>query len=146
MDRDRENPRLREDMQFEVIDGPVDYAYRTDKPVEYMTIANETSGVLGYLWASDADDAAGWVGRPAVAVEASNSAGYWLIRMRAAKARDLPPSQALAELSDDRPGGQIGFVVPGSRSRAESVGDLREKAQEGWQPPARTAPSPRGRG
>ncbi|MFE6870240.1 hypothetical protein ACFVFS_27260 [Kitasatospora sp. NPDC057692] len=133
-------------MEFKVVDGPVDYAYRTDQPVEYVTIANETSGVLGYLWLSDADDAVGWVGRPAVSVEASNSAGYWLIKMRDGKARDLPPSQALAELADDRPGGRVGFIVPGSRSRAESVGDLEEKAAEGWQPPTRTAPAPRGRG
>ncbi|WP_159394298.1 hypothetical protein [Streptomyces sp. NRRL S-495] len=146
MESGQENPRLREDMQLKLVEGgPVDYAYRTDKPVEFVTVANEASGVLGYIWASDEDDAAGWVERPAVLVEASNSGSYWLRKLREAKARSLTPSQALAELAEDRPGGRIGAIVPGSRSRADTVIALEEKAREGWQPPAPSTTARRGR-
>ncbi|MFI6449501.1 hypothetical protein [Kitasatospora sp. NPDC050543] len=57
--------RLSEDMQFRVAEGgPVNYTYRTDRAVEYVAVAND-DGLLGYLWACDADDAAGWQVRPA---------------------------------------------------------------------------------
>ncbi|MFI6849768.1 hypothetical protein ACIBJD_35085 [Kitasatospora sp. NPDC050467] len=139
-------PRLREDMELKLVGGgPVDYAYQTDKPVEYVAVANESSGLLGYLWACDADDAAGWEDRPAVAIEASNSAAYWLRKLREAKARALPPSEALAELAENPSGGRVGGIVPGSRARAKSVPELREKAREGWEPPAQSAPRGRGR-
>ncbi|MFC5661421.1 hypothetical protein ACFP3U_00335 [Kitasatospora misakiensis] len=145
MDNGWDTPRLREDMQLRLVEGgPIDYAYRTDKSVEHVTVANDASGVLGYLWASDEDDAAGWVERPAVLADASNSGGYWLRKLREAKALGLPPSQALAKLAESRPGGRIGGIVPGSRSRADSVAALEAEARKGWEPP--TSPAPRRRG
>ncbi|MGW3041573.1 hypothetical protein ACWC9T_16385 [Kitasatospora sp. NPDC001159] len=141
----KENPRLAEDMQLRVLEGgPVDYSYSTDKPVEYAAVANDEGDVLGYLWACDADDAAGWVERRAVGPAAAQAAGYWLMKMRSAKSRALLPTQALAELSADTDGGRAGHVVSASRAMATSVQELYEKAREGWEPPARSEP-PRGR-
>ncbi|MEU6237312.1 hypothetical protein [Kitasatospora sp. NPDC047058] len=143
---DSEESRFAADMQMRLVEGgPVDYTFRTEKPVEYVAVANASDGILGYLFACDADDAAGWVDRPAAGAVAMNSGTYWYGKLRDAKGRGLLPSQALAELSADTGGGWSGQVVPGSRARAESLAGLREKAREGWEPPAQPEP-PRGRG
>lgn len=125
--------------------GPVDFVFQTDKPVEYVAVANQGDGILGYLWACDADDAAGWEGRLAAGAIAMNGSRYWYGKLREAKARGLLPSQALAELSADTEGGWSGQVVSGSRAKAASVVELRVKAREGWEPPAQPE-MPRGRG
>ncbi|WP_395293969.1 hypothetical protein ACF9IK_10525 [Kitasatospora hibisci] len=125
--------------------GPVRYAFRTEKPVEYVAVASDSTGILGYLWACDADDAAGWVDRPAAGAVAMNSGSYWYGKLREAKARGLLPSLALAELSADTEGGWSGQVLPGSRTRAGSIAELQEKAREGWEPPAEPE-EPRRRG
>ncbi|MEV0531086.1 hypothetical protein [Kitasatospora sp. NPDC050463] len=146
MSEDGGSHLLGEDMQMRLVEGgPVDYTFRTDKPVEYVAVANEANGILGYLWACDADDAAGWEGRLAAGAIAMNGSRYWYGRLREAKTRGLQPSLALAELSTDTEGGWSGHLVPGSRAIAASVSELREKARDGWEPPS-PAPAPRGRG
>ncbi|GHE26564.1 hypothetical protein GCM10018781_78820 [Kitasatospora indigofera] len=132
------SPRLNEDMQMSVVPGgPVNYTYRTEKAVEYVTVANDDGLVLGYLWACDADDAAGWQARPAARPDASNAGVDWTLRLRDYKARDLPPSQALAELAEHPVGGLSGRVVPGSRARASGLVELRELAGDRPPPPPR---------
>ncbi|MEU9131896.1 hypothetical protein AB0D08_27970 [Kitasatospora sp. NPDC048540] len=137
--------RLSEDLQFNVVPGgPVDYASRTDKAVEYVAVA-AGSTVLGYLWACDADDAAGWQVRPAGGDGAYNAGVAWTRRLRGAKDRGISPSQALAELAQDPGGPYIGQVVPGSRARAESLADLRRLAGDDGASPA-SPPAARRRG
>ncbi|MFJ1752749.1 type VII secretion system-associated protein [Kitasatospora sp. NPDC088134] len=140
------SPRLSQDMQMSVAEGgPPHYAYRTDKPVEYVAVANARSGLIGYLWVCDEDDAAGWERRPVAGDDAYNGSGFWVLRFRETKARGLAPSQALAELATLDGGVQNGRIVPGSHARAESVAQLREIATRGWQPPERPAAPERGR-
>ncbi|MFH8379389.1 hypothetical protein ACH4E7_00355 [Kitasatospora sp. NPDC018058] len=142
---ENEESRLRDDMQLRLVEGgPASYVYRTGKPVEYVAIASESVGILGYVWACDADDAAGWEARLSLGPIAMNGGAYWFARLRETKARGLLPSQALDVLSADTEGGWSGRVVPGSRATATSVEALREKAREGWEPPAQPEP-PRGR-
>ncbi|MFJ9774786.1 hypothetical protein ACIRVF_26675 [Kitasatospora sp. NPDC101157] len=139
------NARLSEDLQLRVLEGgPVHYEYSTDKPVEYVTVADEHGRVLGYLWGCDADDAAGWVDHQVAGRAALQAAGHWVMKLRNAKSRALLPSQALAELSTEPGAGRSGQIVPGSQAKAESVEVLRAKANEGWEPPAQPE-SPRGR-
>ncbi|MFD5464803.1 hypothetical protein ACFWIQ_18550 [Kitasatospora sp. NPDC127059] len=139
------NPRLAEDMQLRVLEGgPAHYEYSTDKPVEYFTVADDSGRVLGYIWGSDADDAAGWVDHQAAGRTALQAAGYWVAKLRNAKSRALLPTQALDELSGVTDGGRAGQAVRGSRGTAASLQVLREQAREGWEPPAQPEP-PRGR-
>ncbi|MER5641494.1 hypothetical protein ABT095_31695 [Kitasatospora sp. NPDC002227] len=144
--QDWTSPRLSEDMELSVAPGgPVRYARTTDKAVEYVAVANEESGVLGYLWACDADDAAGWQDRPAAGRDASNAGGFWIPKLREFKARGVSPSQMLAELAQGAGGGRIGQVVPGSRALASGLAALKEIAGDDKpkQPPA--SPVTRGR-
>ncbi|WP_051969990.1 hypothetical protein [Kitasatospora azatica] len=133
---ERWNPSLHEDLQLRLREGgPVDYTYRTDKPVQYVAVANDSIGILGYLWACDADDAAGWVARPAAGHEGVNSAIIWFHDLREAKARGLEPSRALAEFAALPKGTYVDWVVPGSWASADSVAALEELASEGYTPP-----------
>ncbi|MFD0279245.1 hypothetical protein ACFVHB_35860 [Kitasatospora sp. NPDC127111] len=139
-----DSPRLSEDMQMRLVDGgPVDYTFRTERPVEYVAVANDDGTVLGYLWGCDADDAAGWKVRRAAGSAASNVGGYWYMKLRDAKSRGLLPSQALAELSAEPMAGRVGKIVPGSRTKADSLEKLQELALQGWNPPAAEEEQPR---
>src|SRR5204862_4791325 len=89
---------LTEDLQPREIAGPPRYRSRTDKAVECIAIADRQEVVIGYLYANDEDDAAGWQARPAAGVEAQNLAAPWIRRLRDAKQRGLRPTEALDEL------------------------------------------------
>ncbi|MGK5530601.1 hypothetical protein [Streptomyces sp. URMC 129] len=103
------------------------YAHTTERPVRYVQVAND-DGVLGYLWISDADDAAGYRPREAGGDEAYHAGVSWARHLRACKARGLTPSQALIELTVHAGGRRIGHVVPGSEADAPSLAVLREQA------------------
>ncbi|HCA84251.1 MAG TPA: hypothetical protein DEQ61_01295 [Streptomyces sp.] len=137
----RANPRFTEDLPLEATEGPAVYRHTTDKPVRYLVIANERSGVIGYVWANDADEAAGWEPRPAAGGDAFNGGRPWLMSLRDARARALAPTRALAEMleaaesadtreaGEERPGSEAtGAVVPGSLADAPSLAALRELA------------------
>jgi hypothetical protein len=117
-----------EDLEFKTVPGgPARYGYAAGGPVRYAVIANQ-DGVLGYLWGSDPDDAAGYEYRRSAGDVAANAGVPWYQRLRAAKARGLMPSQALAELATD-PGDPVtGRVVPGSEGTAPSLAALKELA------------------
>ncbi|MFD0263536.1 hypothetical protein ACFVH7_35285 [Kitasatospora indigofera] len=129
MNRDNEKaPRLHDDLQFQATDdGPPRYASTTDNAVEYVAVANTAAGVIGYIWANDTDGAAGWMGRPAAGPDSVNGARPWHQLLRRYKAQDVLPSEAIALLAA-HPGGEIGRVVAGSRTRADSLAALREIA------------------
>lgn len=124
------SPRLSEDVEFRPVSGPERYTHSTDKPIQYFTVANDQDGVIGYLWACDADNAAGWEPRPAAGDIAYNGSRPWLMRLREAKANGLAPFQALVELSDE-PGDPVtGHLVPGSQNQTQSLAALKEIAQQ----------------
>lgn len=84
--------------------GPSAYVDHTDGPVSYCPAVSGDGTVLGYLWASEADDAAGFVERAAAGtVNASNAAGAWRRRLRRAHARGLPALGALREWIGEDP-------------------------------------------
>ncbi|CAM5745881.1 hypothetical protein STAFG_2933 [Streptomyces afghaniensis 772] len=117
------NPRFAEDMHLNFVSGPPRYRNHTDKPVRYITVADKENGaVLGYLWAGDEDDAAGWEPRQAGGPHAVNEGGFRIRRLRSAKERGLLPSQALAELlADPEPAGK-------GRGLADSLTDAPNAA------------------
>ncbi|GAA2832221.1 hypothetical protein GCM10010441_66040 [Kitasatospora paracochleata] len=125
------SPRLTEDLSFTLVDGPPEYPNSTDGPVEYVVVAN-TVGVVGYLWASVASDAAGVVQRDAAGSEGFNAMVAWVARLRDARARELAPAQALAELAEYDGGPYMGRAVPGERYVTGSLDNLESLAKTGW--------------
>ncbi|MBT1183456.1 hypothetical protein HET69_05405 [Streptomyces sp. CJ_13] len=96
------------------------YRRSADGEVRYIPVRGER-GVLGYLWASDAEGAASFEPRDD-AEEAGYKAGLLgLDRLQSAYARGLSPSQALDEVA-----GVVGAERPGSSDLAS----LRERASE----------------
>jgi hypothetical protein len=129
---------MNEPLQFKMVGGRPRYGNETDKPVEYVAVANEESGLIGYIWVNDADDAASWVERPDADPDSFEGAALWFDLLRHYKAQGLPPSQALARIAE-HPGGEVsGRVVAGSRAMASSLAELRRIAGQVEQPP--TAP------
>jgi hypothetical protein len=116
-----------EDLEFKPVSGPPRYASTASGPVRYVVVANQ-EGVIGYLWAADSDDAAGYEFRKSAGAVAANAGVSWYQKLRAAKAEGIPPSQALARLSAE-PGHPVtGRVIPGSEGTAPSLAILKELA------------------
>ncbi|MGW1737112.1 hypothetical protein [Streptomyces sp. NPDC001937] len=128
---DRRNPRFDEDLHFERSDGPPDYAYRTDGPVRYFAVADDTGTVLGYVWGNDQDDAAAWEPRPAAGPKAFNGGFLWEMKLREFKARGTTPTAALTEMFRDSGDIESSRVVPGSLAEAPTLAALKELAGEG---------------
>lgn len=116
-----------EDLEFKPVSGPPRYRNTASGPVRYAVVANR-DGVIGYLWASDADDGAGYEWRRAAGDVAANAGVPWYQKLRAAKAEGLAPSQALARLAATAGDPATGWVVPGSEGTAPSLAALKELA------------------
>ena len=86
---------LNEDLLFNAAPGgPPRYSHLSHKPVQYLTVADRHGQVIGYAWANDEDDAAGWVVRKAGGDEAFNegsSVGQVKLHDAKARALRLPP-------------------------------------------------------
>jgi hypothetical protein len=89
---------LTEDLDLRVSGGPPRYRSRTDRPVEYIAIADAQDAVIGHIYANDDDDAAGWHPRSGAEPEALNLAAPWIRMLHGAKARGLAPTAALDDL------------------------------------------------
>lgn len=104
------------------------YRKETDKPVRHLTVANARGEAMGYLWANDEDDAAGWCLRPAGDAAGLSQGVEWSGKLDDAKARGLVPTAALAELvrgSDPR---CVSHIVRNSLTTAPSLVALTELA------------------
>jgi hypothetical protein len=116
---------MTEDLELQV-SGPPTYTSRTDKAVAYVTLADREGAVIGYLYANDEDDAAGWKPRPAAGFAAQNLAAPWMRKLRDAKKRGLTPTEALDELT--RAVDPHSQIVPEPRKIASSLAALAELA------------------
>jgi hypothetical protein len=105
--------------------GRIGYARTAEGQVQYHPVRGD-HGVLGHLWASDAENAASFEPRD-VGDEMAYKAGLlWLERLRSAYDRGLMPSAALAELSrlpDENGSGQVEET---DSPRVALLSDLRE--------------------
>ncbi|MGI5140023.1 MULTISPECIES: hypothetical protein [unclassified Streptomyces] len=127
----RINPRFAEDLPFNEVSGPPRYNRATDGPVQYVSIANAAGSVIGYVWANDADEAAGWLTPPGLRPADLNAGAPWLWKLRDAKARDLAPTALLAELMEGAGDSERSHVVPGSLSEVGTLGALRDLVSRG---------------
>lgn len=136
---------MTEDLELREVAGPPSYKEITEKPVEYIAIANQRDALIAYLYANDEDDVVGWLARPAAGHE-GHSYYPWMVKLRDCKARGLKPSAALDELvrgGTDTPEDPRSHVVPGSRQHAASLAELKQIAGV---PPPSNEPVSRGRG
>ncbi|GCB49409.1 hypothetical protein [Streptomyces sp. NL15-2K] len=126
----RLNPRLNEDLRFNPKPGgPALYSPTTDKPVQYVTVADRDGKVIGYVWANDEDDAAGWKVRKAGGDEAFNKGARWARKLHDAKARGLAPTAALAEMIRNSDPAGSSHVVPGSLKEAPGLETVKGLAE-----------------
>jgi hypothetical protein len=125
------NPRFEDDAWFrQVAPGPPRYQTRTDKPVRYFEVADRESGVvLGYIWASDEDDAAAWEPREAAGPRALMEGSIWFHRLEKAKGRGILPSEAVRELLAEPAVGKFGRVLPDSLREAPNAAAVKALAK-----------------
>ncbi|MFD8743012.1 DUF6508 domain-containing protein [Streptomyces sp. NPDC059616] len=109
--------------------APPRYRAETDGPVHHLTVADARGEAMGYLWANDEDDAAGWCLRPAGDRAGINEGLEWSAGLAAAKAHGLVPTAALAELARGSDPRRVSHVVPGSLAAAPSLAALKELAR-----------------
>ncbi|MFF9512532.1 hypothetical protein ACF1BU_38730 [Streptomyces sp. NPDC014724] len=104
-------------------------AYRRDASgrVQYLPV-HRGHDVLGYLWASDTENAASFEPCDAADVDGYQAGLIWLNRLQAAYDRGLPPSAALTELRNAPPDPVAGQAAGTAPVEADSFGALRELA------------------
>jgi hypothetical protein len=117
---------LTEDLEPRIT-GPARYTSKTDKPVVHITLADETGAVIGYLYANDEDDAAGWVPRHDATPTQQNLVSPWVQLLRDAKARGIKPTAALDELLSATPTNKS-RAVAGSRQTSANIDALKQLA------------------
>ncbi|MFC8433202.1 type VII secretion system-associated protein [Streptomyces sp. NPDC057253] len=119
--------RLADDLRPRLISGPTDYERRADGPVQFVEVAN-AEGVLGLLYASDAEGAVGFVVRKEMGYHATKSVQFWKGLWRSAFRRGLAPTEALAEMAQQEGGHPVpGRVLSGPWQEAPDLAALREE-------------------
>jgi hypothetical protein len=105
--------------------GRIGYRRTAEGQVQYVPVVDGSGEVLGYLWVSDAENAASFEPLD-VGDDATYRAGLvWLERLRAAHERGLPPPTALAELSAMADTEGAGRVDPTAQPRTVPLSTVR---------------------
>jgi hypothetical protein len=117
---------MTEDLELREISGPPRYTSRTDKPVEHITLATKEGGIIGYIYANDEDEAAGWQAVAGASPDAQNLAAPWMRMLRDAKKRGLKPSAAFDEML--RATHPNSHIVRDSRRTSASLDALKQLA------------------
>lgn len=102
-----------------------EYEETTEHPVRYFTIQRDKQ-TLGYLWASVADDAAGYEPRTAAGEAAFEAGSGWLLRLRAAHGQGLTPLSALDWVAQRPPSPEIGMISEDAPREAPSLDSLED--------------------
>ncbi|GAA2368039.1 hypothetical protein MTQ13_24295 [Streptomyces sp. XM4011] len=100
-----------------------DYARSASGPITYLQVASAHK-VLGYVWASDKEEAASFEPAESAGEEGYRAGLVWLGRLRAAKERGLRPLQALTRLRDEPMSRTAGHIVPDFTGAQKSLTDL----------------------
>lgn len=106
------------------------YRRSVDGEVLYVPVRGAAGQVLGYLWASDAHDAASFEPRDDSEEDGYKAGLVWLDRLRSAHDRGFSPSVALTELSRLPDESGSGRVDTEARPHAVDLMTLREWAAE----------------
>jgi hypothetical protein len=106
---------------------PTDGEYEeiTDQPVCYFTIRRGDQ-VLGYVWASVGDNAAGFEPRTAAGGAAFDAGAEWVLRLREAYEKGLTARDALNWLARVPMPREMGSIVEDAPQRAASLDVLED--------------------
>ena len=114
---------MTEDLEMHEISGPPRYTSRTNGPVDHVTLATRKGEVIGYLYANDEDEAAGWQPAAGASPHAQNLVAPWIRMLHDAKKRGLKPGVALDEMF--RASQPDSCIVPGSRNTSSNLDALK---------------------
>jgi hypothetical protein len=110
---------------------PPRYRNETDAPVSYREITDSRGLLIGYLWASPAEDAAGYLPRRAAGEMAFWASGLWEYRLNEAHAEWLSPLEALHRYETAPVDGPYGGISRESPVlEAGSLAELRALAEQ----------------
>ena len=113
---------MTEDLQPREISGPPRYTSRTNGPVDRITLATQDGKPIGYFYANDEDEAAGFQPIAGASADEQNLVAPWNRMLLDAKKRGLKPSAALDEMLPATH--RNSRIVPGSRNRSASLDAL----------------------
>ncbi|MEU9006524.1 hypothetical protein [Streptomyces sp. NPDC048551] len=105
------------------------YGRQAEGPVRYLPVAG-SQGVMGYLWASDAEGAASFEPRDAADLDAYRAGLVWLERLQEAYDRGLSPTAALVELGKCPEGPVAGRAEANAAVEVDEFGKLALLALE----------------
>ncbi|MFH8339402.1 hypothetical protein [Streptomyces sp. AM6-12] len=120
-----EVPRRTEWLRRNISPDTPQFEGQSELPVVFADVAM-SGNVLGYIWAADGDDAAGYEPRAAAGDAALDAAQEWLTRLSQAKQRGLSPTEALHELASWPGNAASGTVVSDSLREARSLETLQD--------------------
>ncbi|UZK56205.1 hypothetical protein NEH16_20795 [Streptomyces drozdowiczii] len=84
--------------------GRIGYKCTAEGVVQYVPVLGG-HGVLGYLWASDAENAAGFKPQDVGDDETYHAGLHWLDRLHTAHDQTLAPAEGLQQFTDGLPAG-----------------------------------------
>lgn len=124
------SPRLQEDMDFVVNDVVIRYRPMASGSIDYRAVRSEGQ-LLGFLWASDSEDAANFAENLSAGDQGRNAGVYWYQQLRQMKRDGHSPSHALSVLAES-PGDSDFGRVEEQQGRATSLGllEVRQAASE----------------
>ncbi|CAL9300628.1 hypothetical protein [Streptomyces sp. SudanB91_2054] len=102
-----------------------EYEEITDHPVCYFTVRRGDQ-VLGYVWASVGEDAAGFEPRTAAGNAAFDAGAEWVLRLREAYEEGLSAIDALGWLARVPVRPEMGCIVEDTPQQAESLDALED--------------------
>ncbi|KUO13764.1 hypothetical protein [Streptomyces sp. DSM 15324] len=106
-------------------DSEQEYSATTEQPVRYYTV-QEGGQVLGYVWAAQGDDAAGFEPRTAAGEPAFEAGRAWLLRLRQARRQGISASQVLHWLNEQGTPAGIGHLVEDEPRNCPSLEELED--------------------
>ncbi|WP_157181174.1 hypothetical protein [Actinopolymorpha alba] len=110
------------------------YAFLVDGAIRYLPVTRARI-LLGYLWASESEDAAFFVKRTGAGVDGFYAEGRWISRLRQAKGEGLTPLQALrrwrGEPEDPEAGGIAADAVEQEAPALRTLELLADSHDEG---------------
>lgn len=119
-----------DESRFETVWAPDEWPWETDGPVRYVPAYLKRT-LLGYLWAAETDDAAGFVPASAAGDTGDNADVAWGDRLRTAKTSGLAPLAVLRYWAGQRTDERCGAVPDGAERRAGSLAEVRRLAERG---------------
>ncbi|MFE7958425.1 hypothetical protein [Streptomyces sp. NPDC057413] len=120
-----EIPRRTERLQERIPQDAPRYESETSAPVEFVDVSLDEE-VIGYLWAAESGDEAGYEPRTPAGHVAMDAAADWLAYLSQAKGRGLSSLDALREAMHGEGTKRSGAVASGSLRRASSAEEVQE--------------------